>query len=279
MKNKAKPFLRWAGGKRWLIKNLDNFLPEKFNNYHEPFLGGGAIFFHLKSNNLIEGDSFLSDLNEELINAYKQVKQNPKEIISSLKNLKTTKEAYYEARSLILTTSYARALRFIYLNKTSYNGLYRVNSKGKYNVPYGNRKVKNLFGYENILNVSKILNQNVYLDSKDFYSVIDNVKEKDLVFLDPPYVIDSKNNGFVEYNQETFTWKDQEKLFQLIKEIDQKGAYYILTNIAHLNVKNLFSEIGFMHQIQRNSNIGGKGAKRMKINEYIFTNTNNHGNK
>ena len=272
MANKIKPFLRWAGGKRWLTKSISNFLPEKFNNYHEPFLGGASIFLHLKSNNLISGDSFLSDSNEELINAYEQIKQNPETIIKELKKLRNTKENYYRIRSWNPITSLKKAVRFIYLNKTSFNGIYRVNLKGEYNVPYGFRETKDLFEFENILNISKILNERVNLEPNDFYSVIDNVHENDLVFLDPPYTVAHENNGFIKYNQKIFLWEDQERLFQLLQEINQKGSYFILTNAAHKNIDNLFSKIGFMHQVQRSSNIGGKGAKRTKVNEYIFAN-------
>lgn len=272
MTNKIKPFLRWAGGKRWLTKSISNFLPKEFHNYHEPFLGGASIFLHLKSNNLLTGDSYLSDSNEELINAYEQIKQDPETIIKELKKLKNTKENYYRIRSWNPRTSLKMAVRFIYLNKTSFNGIYRVNLKGEYNVPYGFKETKDLFEFENILNISKLLNQRVNLETNDFYSVIDNIHEKDLVFLDPPYTVAHENNGFIKYNQKIFLWEDQERLFQLLQDIDRKGAYYILTNAAHKNIDNLFSKIGFMHQVQRSSNIGGKGAKRTRVNEYIFTN-------
>lgn len=272
MTNKIKPFLRWAGGKRWLTKSISSFLPQEFHNYHEPFLGGASIFLHLKSNNLLTGDSYLSDSNEELINAYEQIKQDPETIIKELKKLKNTKENYYRIRSWNPRTSIKKAIRFIYLNKTSFNGIYRVNLKGEYNVPYGFKETKDLFEFENILKNSTLLNQRVNLESNDFYSVIDNIHEKDLVFLDPPYTVAHENNGFIKYNQKIFLWEDQERLFQLLQDIDRKGAYYILTNAAHKNIDNLFSKIGFMHQVQRSSNIGGKGAQRTKVNEYIFTN-------
>lgn len=272
MTTKIKPFLRWAGGKRWLTKSISNFLPKDFNNYHEPFLGGASIFLYLKSNNLINGDSYLSDSNEELINAYEQIKLNPEEIIKELKKLKNTKEDYYKIRSSKPRTNVNKAVRFIFLNKTSFNGIYRVNLKGEYNVPYGFKETKDLFEFNNLLNISKILKQCVNLESKDFYSVIDNVNEKDLVFLDPPYTVAHENNGFIKYNQKIFLWEDQERLFQLLQGINEKGAYYILTNAAHKNIDNLFSKIGYMHQVQRSSNIGGKGAKRARVNEYIFTN-------
>lgn len=272
MTNKIKPFLRWAGGKRWLTKSITNYLPKEFNNYHEPFLGGASIFLHLKSMNLINGDSYLSDFNEELINAYDQIKLFPAEVIRELKTLKNTQEVYYNIRSSRPRTNIRKAVRFIFLNKTSFNGIYRVNLKGEYNVPYGFKETKDLFEFDNIRNISLILRQQVNLESNDFYTAIENVKTKDLVFLDPPYTVAHENNGFIKYNQKIFLWEDQERLFQLLKEINDKGAFYILTNAAHKNIDNLFSKIGYKHQIQRSSNIGGIGAKRSKVNEYIFTN-------
>jgi DNA adenine methylase len=269
---KVKPFLRWAGGKRWLTKSIKNFLPKHFNNYHEPFLGGASIFLYLKSNNFIKNESYLSDFNEELINAYNQIKINPKNTINGLKKLENTKENYYSIRSDKPKSAINKALRFIYLNKTSFNGIYRVNLKGEYNVPYGFKDTKDLFEFDNIMNINNLLNQKVNLYSNDFFSVIENVQENDLVFLDPPYTVAHENNGFVKYNQKIFLWEDQQRLAQLLKEINAKKAFFILTNAAHISVEELFSNLGKKHNVQRTSNIGGKGASRKKVNEYIFTN-------
>tara|TARA_B110001452_G_scaffold265928_1_gene271582 strand:+ start:67 stop:906 length:840 start_codon:yes stop_codon:yes gene_type:complete len=272
VKVKVKPFLRWAGGKRWLTKSIENFLPTNFNDYHEPFLGGASIFLYLKSNNLIKNNSYLSDFNEELINAYEQIRTEPIKIISGLKKLKNTKEDYYAIRSSRPKSSLSKALRFIYLNKTSFNGIYRVNLKGEYNVPYGFKDTKNLFEFDNIKNINKLLNQNVTLVSNDFFSAIENVKENDLVFLDPPYTVAHENNGFVKYNQKIFLWEDQQRLALLLNEIIKKKAFFILTNAAHISVEELFLNLGKKHDLERSSRIGGKGASRKKVNEYIFTN-------
>lgn len=271
-KVKVKPFLRWAGGKRWLTKSIVDFLPAEFNDYHEPFLGGASIFLHLKSNNLIKNNSFLSDFNNELINTYRQIQLEPEKIIQCLGKLKNTKEDYYTIRSSKPKSVLSKATRFIYLNKTSFNGIYRVNLKGEYNVPYGFKNTKDLFGFKNIKNISNLLNQNVNLNSYDFYSIIKNIKANDLVFLDPPYTVAHENNGFVKYNQKIFLWADQERLAQLLKEINEKKAFFILTNAAHISVEELFSSLGKKYNVQRSSLIGGKGASRKKVNEYIFTN-------
>lgn len=262
---KCKPFLRWAGGKRWLLKNIDSFLPNEFNQYHEPFIGGGAIFFHLQHKN-----SFISDLNIELIETYQSVKDEVEEVIENLKIFNNNKEDYYKIRKQKFQSSAKRSARFIYLNQTSFNGIYRVNLSGEYNVPYGYRENYS-FDYFNLRQVSQSL-QNTTISSHDFYDTINNVEKNDLVFLDPPYTVTHNNNGFVQYNQKIFSIESQYKLAQMINEIKEKGAYYILTNAAHPKVKEIFKNGDNMFEISRASLIGGKNAKRGKYEELIITN-------
>ena len=274
IKNKVrvKPFLRWAGGKRWLTKSFTNYLPTRFRNYHEPFLGGASIFLHLKSNGLINGKSYLSDFNPDLINCYEQIQNQVEDVISELKNLKNTQKDYYKIRGQKPESNILKAAQFIYLNKTSFNGIYRVNLKGEYNVPYGFKKTKDLFEFDNMRSINNILNNNVQFLSNDFYSSIQNIQKGDLVFLDPPYTVAHENNGFIKYNQKIFQWNDQQRLAELVREIISRKAHYILTNAAHSSISDLFSSLGQKHIVERSSNIGGKGAARHKVNEYIFTN-------
>lgn len=263
-----KPFLRWAGGKSWLIKHLDSIIGEQeFNNYHEPFLGGGAVFFYLNHT----GTSFLSDLNSELINTYVAIKESPESVINCLQNYKNTSDNYYEIRNSHPTTAPEIAARFIYLNQTSYNGLYRVNAKGEYNVPYGNR-TKHFLEEDKLRAASQKL-QNAVLNIGDFENVKKNIAQGDLVFLDPPYTVSHNHNGFIKYNKNLFSIEDQYRLRALIDAIKENRAYYILTNAAHKTIYDIFyQKTDKCYELSRASLIGGEKAIRGQIQEYIFTN-------
>lgn len=264
-----KPFLRWAGGKNWLTKNFTNLLPAKgFNNYHEPFLGGGAVFFHLCP----KSHSYLSDLNKDLVETFCQVKINVDSVIRNLKSFTNDKDFYYYVRDVkIFRSPASKAARFIYLNQTSFNGIYRENLKGKYNVPYGFRD-KNFLDADVLRSASDVLKRSS-ISTGDFYKNISKVKKNDLVFLDPPYTITHNDNGFFKYNQHLFTKADQLRLAEYIDQIKTIGAYYILTNAAHKDVKKIFSNGDSIIELDRASLVGGKNAKRGKFSEIIVSNT------
>lgn len=265
--NTTKPFLRWAGGKTWLIKYLGMIIGDtRFNNYHEPFLGGGSIFFTISP----EGKSYLSDLNKELIVTYKLVKENPFAIINSLKTYENTEDFYYRIRSHVPKNQFDQAARFIFLNQTSFNGLYRVNQRGEYNVPFGFRK-KDFLEEDKLIAASKSL-QNATISCGDFTCNNQNITEGDLVFLDPPYTVSHNNNGFIKYNQKLFSLDDQKRLSQYIDYIKSQGAYYILTNAAHQTILELFEKGDTRLELSRANLIGGDKAKRGIVSEYIFTN-------
>ena len=264
----CKPFLRWAGGKRWLLKEINQFMPKQgFNRYHEPFIGGGAVYFHLQPKN----QAFISDLNEELINTYSFIKEDVEAVISELKKFKNTKDEYYKVRSAKYKKEVKKAARFIYLNQMSFNGIYRVNLKGEYNVPYGYRE-KYQFEYKNIRKVSQALKETI-IKAEDFQSLTKNVQKGDLVFLDPPYTVTHNDNGFIHYNQKIFSIEDQYRLANTIEEIKEIGAFYILTNAAHKKVREIFNNKDKTFELKRASIIGGKNAKRGKYSELIITNT------
>ncbi|MNC26763.1 Modification methylase DpnIIA [compost metagenome] len=262
-----KPFLRWAGGKTWLVKHLNEILGDiVFTNYHEPFLGGGAIFFTMSP----EQVSYLSDLNCELIDTYQAIKEDPFAVINTLQTYENTEEFYYEIRSQVPVDRFEQAARFIFLNQTSFNGIYRVNQRGEYNVPFGYRD-KNFLEEDKLIAASESL-QNTVLSSGDFAHNKNNIKEGDLVFLDPPYTVSHNNNGFIKYNQRLFSLDDQKRLSGFIDYIKDQGAYYILTNAAHQTILELFDKGDRLIELSRASLIGGDNAKRGKISEFIFTN-------
>lgn len=263
-----KPIFRWAGGKNWLLKDLHKFLPLNSGNYHEPFLGGGAVFFNINSMR----DAFLSDCNSDLINAYIQIRDNLDQLIFFLKKFKNTKKDYYKIRVKKYNRPAERAAQFIYLNRTCYNGIYRVNYNGEFNVPYGFKKYKKLFEFDRFRRASELLKR-ARLKSHDFEISIKNIKKGDLVFLDPPYTVSNTKNGFIKYNEKLFSLKDQKRLASYINEVVKRNAFYILTNAYHPLIKELFGKIGYPITITRANIIGGKNAKRGIIKEFIFTNT------
>lgn len=266
----VKPFLRWAGGKNWYTKFIEAELPESFNDYYEPFLGGGSVFFYLKSKGLIKKKAFLSDSNADLINTYKVIKNNLEELFIYLREHVDSEDEYYRIRNLQTKNPIEMAARFLYLNKTSFNGIYRVNRNGEYNVPYGRRNLVNLYNYEHLKEVSSLL-ENTYISCQDFKVRCRSIKTSDLVFIDPPYTVAHENNGFVQYNQSIFSWNNQIQLSKISRKINEKGAFFIITNACHDSIKELY-KTGMQTQIARSSTIGGKGAKRANYNEIIITN-------
>ncbi|HKK62067.1 MAG TPA: Dam family site-specific DNA-(adenine-N6)-methyltransferase [Bacteroidales bacterium] len=272
-----KPVLRWAGGKSWVLPVVNQLVKiiakdgAITGNYHEPFFGGGAVFFYLKAKNYLMGKSYLSDLNDELVVSYKFLKRNPDELLHELYKLSNDKDTYYQVRSSKPSTSLGVATRFFYLNRTSFNGIYRVNLKNEYNVPYGNKKYKILFEEKRYYDVSELL-QRTFLSKGDFSKILSKLSKNDLVFLDPPYTVAHENNGFVKYNQNIFSWEDQVRLRDLCFEISRIGAYFILTNASHSSIDELYEKCGRRMLLQRPSVIGGKKAKRGTINELLFTN-------
>lgn len=264
----VRPFLRWAGGKSWL-KNymLELTKSVTINNYHEPFLGGGSVFFTLNPTK-----AFLSDLNSDLISTYNAVQENVELVLKYLKNFENTEQYYYKIRSSSFLSKYKKAAQFIYLNQTSFNGIYRVNLKNEYNVPFGYRN-KIFYEPKNLRLVSQKL-ANCTLNNCDFDEAISLVKKNDLVFLDPPYTVSHNQNGFIKYNHKLFSLQDQYRLAKEIENIKKRGAYFILTNAAHTKIDDIFGKYHNKIELRRASLIGGKNAKRETVSEYLFTNLN-----
>lgn len=226
------------------------------------------FFFHLNP----KGKSYLSDSNPDLVNTFCQIRDNVDEVITNLKHYKNTKEEYYRVRDITHRNPIKKAAQFIFLNRTCFNGIYRVNLKGEYNVPYGFKEYRNLFEFDRYRAASKKL-QNVSIECTDFEESLNNVQKGDLVFLDPPYIVNHVNNGFVKYNEKLFSWDDQENLAKFIQKIKERKAYYILTNAKHKSVSDLFGKINKPETIIRANVIGGSKAKRGLVEELVFTNT------
>ncbi len=258
---KPKPFVKWAGGKRQLIDILINEIPEEFNTYIEPFVGGGALFFEIQPKKAI-----ISDINKELINAYLVIKDHVYELIDSLRKHKNEKDYFYKIRALNPEelTSVERASRFIYLNKTCFNGLYRENSKGQFNVPFGKYKKPKILDEENLISVSEFLNNiEIQIFNKDYREVCQLAQKGDFIYLDPPYYPISKTASFTKYNKYDFTEEDQIKLSEVFKKLDKKGCYVMLSNSNTQFIKNLYKGYN-IQELEANRAINCKGNRRKK---------------
>lgn len=270
MLDEAKPFVKWAGGKRQLLEELTRGLPA-FEDYHEPFIGGGALFFKLEAMGRIK-NAHLSDSNEDLINAYSVIKNEVFELMSelALPIYANNEAAYYKIRASNPASKVQRAARFIYLNKTAFNGLYRVNSKGGFNVPFGRYTNPKILDSENLLIVHRAL-QTDALYCSDFSIVLKNAKRGDLVYFDPPYMPVSKTSNFTSYTKDSFTEKDQEKLMKTFKELDTRGCRLILSNSYNDFIADLYSEFA-PETVHANRMINCKGDRRGKVKELIVRN-------
>lgn len=264
-KKKPLPFLRWAGGKRWLINNIKEIIPTDFNNYYEPFLGAGSLFFNLTPNK-----ACLSDINEELILTYLGIKKNYGAVIKYLNQYKNNKTNYYRVRNCSPKSDYEKAARLIYLNKTCWNGLYRVNNNGKFNVPYGFKKNISIYDVNNLKIVSDSL-KNAELKYCDFEVSLKDCKKKDLIYIDPPYTVSHQNNGFIKYNAKIFSWKDQERLAKVVNQLNEKGCYIILSNSYHGSLIKLYKNFN-LQKYSRKSLISANADSRKKIYELLVTN-------
>lgn len=269
----ATPFLKWAGGKRQLLPVLRENLPPKINTYYEPFVGAGAFLFDMQPKNAV-----INDINSDLINTYKVIKESPLELIEDLKKHENTSEYFYEMRDKDRTDEYIemnpieRASRLIYLNKTCFNGLFRVNRSGQFNVPYGRYKNPNIVNEPTIKAVSSYLNKNnVQILNQDFTSVVENAKKGDFVYFDPPYASETDGLMFTGYTLDGFNVEDQKRLAYLFIELDKKGVYVMLSNSSVPLIHELYE--GFNIKIvPANRNINSKGDGRGKVDEVLIMN-------
>jgi DNA adenine methylase len=275
---KAEPILKWAGGKSQLLLKINKYIPEKFKVYHEPFAGGLAMFFYLRH---INGDfhSYLSDANEELINCYNVVKEDLPKLIPMLSEHehKHSKLYYYKTRKLspIDLTPIERAARLIYLNKTCFNGLYRVNSKGQFNVPIGSYLKAKIFESKKI-QLSSLALQNTTIDYSDFSIVLGRASEGDFIYFDPPYYTDI--GGFTGYTLNSkgkaiFGAEEHLRLAMVAKELDKIGCNVLISNGDTKFIRNIYNQLGFsIFEVKARRAINCNGSERGPVTELVITN-------
>ena len=271
LKEETYPIVKWVGGKRQLMFELLKNMPETYNRYFEPFIGGGALFFELQPQN-----GYISDMNEELINLYTVVRDDVYELIEDLNKHKVSKEYFLKIRNLDRTEKYnklsdiQKASRFIYLNRTCFNGMYRVNSQGQFNVPFGNYKNPRIVDAENLINCSKLL-KNTEIYCADFSEILNKVQKGDFVYFDPPYVPLNETSSFTSYTKDGFDLDMQFKLRDICDELDSLGVMFMLSNSDTKLVNELYSN----YEIKKvfasraiNANPNGRG----KITEVLVRN-------
>jgi len=259
------PFLKWAGGKRWFVTRFLSLAPTSFDRYVEPFLGSGAMYFCLQPNNAL-----LSDINEELVGTYKAIRDDWEAVYNQLKihHSKHSKEHYYLVRRTNVETPHDRAARFLYLNRTCWNGLYRVNLKGIFNVPIGTKQSV-IMADDDFEAVAGLLHQ-AKIISSDFEKVINKTRKGDFLFVDPPYTVKHENNGFIKYNEKLFKWEHQIKLHECLRSAANRGVKVLLTNAAHHSICELYSGDFTIKRVSRHSVIAADSLKRRVSEELVI---------
>lgn len=274
---KARPFLKWVGGKAQLLSQFEEYYPKDFNNYFEPFLGGGAVFFDLSP-----VTAHLNDVNTTLIAAYKNLKNKPNEIVRILKRLDAQyKKGNAEEQSALFyrvrekfnnlpISEIEKTAYLIFLNKTCFNGMYRENSSGGFNSPFGKYKKPPILDQENLFEVSKILKK-VKLTALPFEKSLKNAIKNDFIYFDPPYYPLSKTSNFTSYHKDSFTESDQLKLRNIFLDLDKRGCFVMLSNSCTGFIKDIYE--GFRQEIVlANRSINCKASGRGKIKELLIMN-------
>lgn len=269
---RVHPFLKWAGGKAKLVPEISRYVPRNYEKYLEPFLGGGAFFFSLCPN-----ISILSDSNEELMNCYEVVRDDLESLHSALNEiaeLPHNEETYYEVRRSKPTQNQKakRAARMIYLNRTAFNGLYRVNRKGDFNTPFGRYKKLSLPG-ENVLLCASQALQNVELITCDFEETLGRAHDGDFVYLDPPYPAVGKYSDFNRYTKQFFSEKDHDRLSKRVEKLDEMGCTFVLSNADHPLIRELYDDRKYkIVRVFAPRYINCKGDQRGNVAEVLITN-------
>lgn len=260
------PFLKWPGGKRWAAPLIATLVIRSLRHtYFEPFLGGGALFFCLRPPRAL-----LSDINADLINTYIAVQRSPGELIRRVKALPVSTQVYKRLRESAATGSLNKATRFLYLNRTAFGGIYRLNRHGQFNVPYGggNRGPSPLWSRNLLMNASIAL-RNAAIELSDFEPVIESAGPGDVVYCDPTYTVTHDNNGFRRYNETNFSWADQERLARAARRAVNRGAVVLVSNAHHRSLKSLYRGAE-CQLLSRPSCVSADASKRRTVEEYLF---------
>lgn len=274
---KPKPFVKWVGGKRQLLaqfRKLNLYPPKGFdplkNRYYEPFVGGGAIFF-----DLLPARATLSDLNSELVTTYKIIQNNVEQLIASLKKHKADKKYFLKVRTKEVSklSNVEAASRFIFLNRTGFNGLYRVNSKGQFNVPFGTYKNPMICDEENLRRVSDSL-KNAEIKHQDYKEVLKSAQKGDFIYFDPPYYPISKTSSFTSYTKENFLEEEQIKLLDTFLQLGKLGCFVMLSNSDTPFINEIYSghQDIRISKVKAGRAINSKASGRGKITEVLVTN-------
>ncbi|MDE1863314.1 MAG: DNA adenine methylase [Thaumarchaeota archaeon] len=276
--SQLRPFVKWAGGKRQLLPIISSHIPAKFERYFEPFLGGGAVFFSLVSQRN-DVKWLLSDLNSDLVLSYTTIRDKVDDLIAALEQhssayFKDPNSYYYSVRERSTRGRIEKVSRLIFLNRTCFNGLYRVNSKGKFNVPLGRYVNPNIVNRENLLAVSEALrSRDISIKCQDFEEALKIPACGDFVYLDPPYQPVSDTSNFTSYTNDSFGYEDQERLFYRFKALDKKGVKILMSNSKSPAIIELFKEFSDgMVEINANRSINSVSQKRTGHAELLIMN-------
>jgi DNA adenine methylase len=262
----VSPFLKWPGGKRWASGLIVKLIRRRLTNtYYEPFLGGGSVFFALRPQRAV-----LSDVNADLINTYKMVKTRSSALVPRLKRLRVDQVTFECVRQSQPDSEIERAVRFLYLNRTAFGGIYRVNLSGKFNVPFGGgeRTPAPLWERGLLADAASALRK-VRISHADFESVINRATGGDVVYCDPTYTVTHGNNGFIRYNERNFSWADQERLACAAKRASDRGAAVIITNASHPAIHEIYSGAR-VRVLRRKSLVSTDITKRRSVQELLI---------
>lgn len=259
------PFLKWAGGKRWFAERCLNLIPSSYGRYVEPFLGSGAIFFALRPT-----EALLSDLNPDLINCYRAIRDAPETVAErlSVHHQLHGMTHYYSTRADKPEDPIERAAWFIYLNRTCWNGLYRVNRKNEFNVPIGT-KTSVVLPSDDFLTASRMLS-GVEISHQDFEVTLNLAQDGDFVFVDPPYTVKHNLNGFLKYNDKIFSWADQLRLRDSVVRATDRGARVLVTNANHSCIREIYEGVGRQQVLERASVLAASSAHRSPVEELVI---------